>query len=123
MTSTELAEAIRSFGAGVPIALKDLGIVAWSRGDDDDWIDTAEAGECVRLGIRVYNNAHNILLKGHKVNNIGNEEAIQLFESFAEVVSRSYGGFDVPTAGIDAVRWEDSDPWIDSIFVMEPKTV
>ena len=123
MTSTELDEAIRSLGADVPITLDDLGIVAWSRGDDGGWINTNDAGSCVRLGIRVCSNDHEILLKGQRVNDIGNDEAIQLFESFAGKVSHSYGGFDAAKAGIDAVRWENSDPWIDSIFVMEPKTV
>lgn len=122
MNSTEMDEAIRSLGAEVPITLDDLGIVAWSRGDEGGWINTTEAGQCARLGIRVYNNDHNIFLEGQRVNNIGNNEAIQLFESFAGKVSHSYGGFDAAKAGIDAVRWENSDPWIDSIFVMEPKT-
>jgi hypothetical protein len=122
MTSTDIEAAIHSLGADVPTTLEDLGLVAWSRGDDGNWVNTEEAGRCVRLGIRVYNNDHEIFLKGQKVNNIGNDEAIQLFESFAGKVSHSYGGFDAAKAGIDAVRWENSDPWIDSIFVMESKT-
>ena len=57
---------------------------------------------CERLGIRVYNNDHLVLLMGKPVNNISNEDAIVLFQTFAEAISHSFEGFDAPQAGIDA---------------------
>jgi hypothetical protein len=122
MTSSEIHEAIHSLGGDGSLSLEPLGIVAWSRGNDGGWINTTEAGKCVRLGIRVFNNDHEIVLKGQRVNDISNEDAIALLESLAEKVSHSYGGFDATSAGIEAVRWENSDLWIDSFFVMEPRT-
>ena len=94
--------------------------MAWSSDGRGGWKSPEGSERCERLGIRVYNNDHIVLLIGQPVNNIGNEDAIHLFESFAGALSHSYGGFDALQAGIDAVRWENSDPWIDSIFVTPP---
>jgi hypothetical protein len=122
MTSFEIHEALYSLGGDGAFSLESLGIVAWSRVHDGRWINMTEGVKCVTLGIRVYNNGHEIVLKGRRVNDISNEDAVALFESFAENVSHSYGGFDAVSAGIKAVRWENSDPWIDSIFIEEPQT-
>jgi hypothetical protein len=78
-----------------------------------------ETGDhCEQLGIRVYRNQHTIILHRERVNDISNDDAIRLFESFTGDLEHSYGGFESKRVGIQAVRWEDSDPWIDSIFVM-----
>ena len=112
MTRQEVEQALWSLSPE-PLTIDDLGVVAWFPDDENP----QPADRCTQLGIRVYNNPHTILLRGQSVNNIGNEEAIALFESFAVRLDHSYGGFDALAAGIQAVRWEDSDPWIDSIFV------
>jgi len=119
MTALEIEEALRTLSPESPLTLEALGIVAWSR-DSRGWTSVEGSNRCEHLGIRVYNNDHTILLMGQQVNNISNEDAIRLFESFGGKLSHSYGGFDAVEVGIDAVRWENSDPWIDSIFVMPP---
>lgn len=121
MTAPEIEEALRSLSPESPVTLEALGVVAWSS-DSRGWTSVEGSSRCEQLGIRVYNNDHAILLMGQPVNNISNEDAIRLFESFAGKLSHFYGGFDAEEAGIKAVRWEDSDPWIDSIFVMPPNT-
>lgn len=120
MTSPEIKEAILSFPSQTQLTLDDLGIVAWSRGENHS-LNSVEEGPCVRLGIRVWNTSHEIRLWGQSVNNISNDDAVTLFERYAGKLAHSYGGFDSVKAGVDAVRWEDSDPWIDSIFVMKPE--
>lgn len=120
MTSSEIEESLRSLATEESLNLDTLGIVAWSSDGRGGWKSPEGSECCERLGIRVYNNDHLVLLMGKPVNNISNEDAIVLFQSFAGAISHSYGGFDAPQAGIDAVRWENSDPWIDSFFVMPP---
>jgi hypothetical protein len=122
MTWPEIEEALRSISTDTPLTLDVLGIVAWTSDGRGGWKMPEASERCEQLGIRVYNNEHPILLIGQLVNNISNENAIRLFESFAGTMVHSYGGFDAAQAGIDAVRWENSDPWIDSIFVMPAKT-
>lgn len=120
MTASEIQTAIRTLSDDPSVNLESLGIVAWHNAING-MAAVNETDRCDRLGIRVYNNEHSVVLKGQPVNNISNADAKSLFALIAGELQHSYGGFGSESKGIDAVRWENSDPWIDSIFVMPPK--
>lgn len=118
-TASEIQAAIRTLSDDPSVNLESFGIVAWHNAVNG-MAAVSETDRCDRLGVRVYNE-HSVVLKGQPVNNISNEEAKSLLGLIAGELQHSYGGFGSESKGIDAVRWENSDPWIDSIFVMPPK--
>ncbi len=121
MTSSEIESTLRQLTDDPSVTLETLGLVA-RHNTNNGMVAANETDKCDRLGIRVYNNEHSVVLKGQSVNNIGDKDARRLLESIAEDIRHTYGGFGSESKGIDAVRWEDSDTWIDSIFVMPVKS-
>lgn len=50
------------------------------------------------------------------------KDAQSHLESIANGIRHAYGGFGSVSKGIDSVRYEDSNDWIDSIFVF-PRSI
>lgn len=76
-------------------------------------------GNCHELRIRVFSNSYSILLAGANVNDIEIESIVDLIDShFPEAQCHSsYGARSWPALGIEAVKWEATDSWVDSIVV------
>jgi hypothetical protein len=108
MTSDEVAQVLRVFTNG-EASLSDLMIEV--RFDSEC--------RCCELRIQIFNNPNTITLNGQTVSN--NQES--LIELFAEIypdaeLRRSYACREWPSLGVSAVKWESSDDWIDSLFLV-----
>lgn len=85
------------------------------------WIAYDSNDRCAKLSVRVFNNPIRVILAGTVLNDIDAERARALFGKIAGTLHDRYAGFDIPSAGISAVKWEASDDWIDSILVVAPE--
>lgn len=111
MTVEQLGQAVRTWTDATKTSV-DLGIEAWFD----------ENGHCSKLSIRVFNNKHTVMLGGYNVNDIDEATLLKLFELLypGVEVHRSYASRSLPALGLETVKWESSDDWIDSFFVVPP---
>jgi hypothetical protein len=83
-----------------------------------------ESGRCKKIEARVFGSdkgAARFTLAGHDVDNVSDREAKELFRSISPDIRSFYGGFALPSAGLRAVKWENSDDFIFAIVVERPR--
>jgi hypothetical protein len=115
MTCQEIEDALRLLSQE-PLTLDDLGVIASFPKEE------APDGQkrCNQLEVRVFNNAHTVVLLGQPVNDISNSDAARLLSSISPDVRHSYACLSVCEVGIEAIRWEHSDASIYCFFVIPP---
>lgn len=116
--------AIGPFQLGMTAAQVEQARLKMMNGDaslDDLGIEVkfGEDGDCHELRIRVFNNSYSILFAGANLNDIEIDSIVDLVASrFPEAgCHSSYGARSWPTLGIEVVKWEATDSWVDSIVV------
>jgi hypothetical protein len=81
-----------------------------------------ESGRCRRIEARVLGTGTaQFVLAGHKMNDITDIEARAIFAALAGEVENFYGGFEIPSIGIWAVKWERTDDVMFAIGVEPPR--
>jgi len=108
MTREEVGRAIQTF-AGERTTLEDLNIE----------VKYDVHGRCNEQRIRIFNNPHEITFHGHIVRD--NQESVQ--DLFAHLfpdaeMQHSYACREWPSLGVIAVKWESSDDWLDSLWLV-----
>ena len=82
-----------------------------------------ESGQCKQIEACVFSVSADMAgftLAGRLVNDISEHDAKELFRSISSNIRFFYGGFELPSAGLKALKWENSDDFIYAILVELP---
>jgi hypothetical protein len=77
------------------------------------------SGNCNKIEAQVFNRSTpTFLLAGHVVNDVSANKTVEIFNSISAGITFGYARYDLPAAGLRAIKWEAGDPFIHVIQVI-----
>jgi tetratricopeptide (TPR) repeat protein len=77
--------------------------------------------KCREIQAALFSKSPTFVLAGHIVNGVSADEAQGIFMSISPYIKLLYAGFELPSVGLRAVKWEAGDDHICAIQVMAEK--
>jgi hypothetical protein len=102
-----------------PLVTGDEDSARWRFPRPGVYVSLDAAGKCVKIeALLSYNRTPPLFtLLGHIVNGMSTDEAVELFSAISPRVAFFYSGFELPPAGLRAIKWEAGDDHICAIEV------
>lgn len=102
-----------------PLVAGDEDSARWRFPRPGVYVSLDAAGKCVKIeALLGYDRTAPLFtLLGHVVNGMSTDKAVELFSAIAQPVEFFYGGFELPPAGLRAIKWEAGDDHICAIEV------